>query len=292
VPFSAAEALGAAGDHLPFAVAGVKFTPEVGEAVSFIPGQELMVTYQIWAATAIARGAGKLQVEYAYGRLGFPGDVKRIAEELDRSQFDASGSMLTGKKIPTVELQPGNYRLTVTVSDPATQQKAATGASFRIVSTAEGRRRGWDVYDDKIAQDYMNGTVSYQRALAYLAQGDKDHALHFLEDANRLNPANELARTRLTDLYFERKDFAGVARLFHSGISAQTEERSILQAAESFSRTGDNARSIELLESALKLKPPTEPLYLSLATYYETAGNAQKATELRSRSHALQVEIR
>ena len=80
-----------------------------------------------------------------------------------------------------------------------------------------------------------------------------------------------------------------MAQLFaRAPITKQTDDQTILRLAESILKTGNTARAIEVLESALALKTPTRPLYLALASYYERAGNVRKAAELESKGKALE----
>jgi predicted Zn-dependent protease len=60
-------------------------------------------------------------------------------------------------------------------------------------------------------------------------------------------------------------------------LNDQTQERTILHMAESLDKTGDTKNAIALLESALKARPATGSLYLTLARYYEQSGDSAKA---------------
>src|SRR3989441_108679 len=69
VPFSDAEMVDPArSDLLPFTMAGVKFTPLLGQQLSLSPQQSLNVVYQIWAVPRDphAYEGQKLNVEYAF----------------------------------------------------------------------------------------------------------------------------------------------------------------------------------------------------------------------------------
>jgi len=128
----------------------------------------------------------------------------------------------------------------------------------------------------------------FDRALSYSAQGDKDGALQWFKAALRKNPENEVARTRLAELYYDRQDYADVAALFsRTPITSGTDEQAILQGAESMARTGSVNHAISLLENAITFRKTSGPLYLALASYYRDEGNAEKATELESKGREL-----
>src|SRR5262249_45267585 len=103
VGFGDSEMVGPQGSaSAPFTVAGVKFNPLVGRQFDLAPGRDLKVFYQIWAPPANpATYAGKnLLIEYSYGRPGLLGDSRTIHDKVERTQFDSTGSLVNGKKIP------------------------------------------------------------------------------------------------------------------------------------------------------------------------------------------------
>jgi GWxTD domain-containing protein len=288
--FSSAEGVGAARDYLPFTFGGVKFTPISGEGLTFAPGQNLNIFYQIWGPAGDPKtyAGKKLAVDYAYGRLGTPGDVKAVHEDVAKEQFDVFGSMLTGKKITLpLEAGPGNYRLMVSVSDPENAQKVYSSLNFRV-SAGHSGAQPYDVYDPDLAADVSNGVPEFHRALSYLAQGDKEGALQWFKATLGRNHANEIARSRLAELYFTKQDYAEVAALFaRQPVTKETDEEAILRGAESMAKTGGVPRAISFLESAINLRSPSGPLYLALAGYYRGEGNTGKAEQMESKGREL-----
>jgi len=102
------------------------------------------------------------------------------------------------------------------------------------------------------------------------------------------NPANEIARSRLAELYFAKQDYASVAELFsRSPITPETDEQAILQGAESMAKTGSVNRAISLLEGAINQRNKSGPLYMALAGYYRSEGKADRATELEAKGREL-----
>lgn len=290
VAFSSAEEVGQGKDYLPFTIGGVRFTPITGDALTYAPGQNLNVFYQVWAPPADPKsfGAKNLTVDYAYGRVGASGDAKSLHEEVAKAQFDMFGSMLTGKKIALpLEVAGGNYRLLVSLNDPDAAQKVYSSLNFRVFNQG-GVAPPFDITDPDLAQDVSKGVPQFDRALAYLAQGDKDSALRWFKEALSRNPANEIARSRLAELNFAKQDYASVAELFsRSPVTPETDEEAILQGAESMAKTGSVNRAISLLEGAINQRNKSGPLYIALAGYYRSEGKADKATELETKGREL-----
>jgi GWxTD domain-containing protein len=290
VAFSSAETVGPGKDYLPFTIGGVKFTPVTGDGLTYAPGQNLNVFYQIWSPPADPKsfGAKNLTVDYAYGRVGASGDARSLHEDVAKSQFDPFGSMLTGKKIALpLEVAGGNYRLLVSLNDPDSTQKVYSSLNFKVFSQGD-TAPPFDITDPDLAQEVTKGVPQFDRALAYLAQGDKDSALVWFKTALTRDPANEIARSRLAELYFAKQDYASVAELFsRSPVTAETDEQAILQGAESMAKTGSVNRAISLLEGAINQRSKSGPLYMALAGYYRSEGKTDRATELESKGREL-----
>jgi hypothetical protein len=290
VAFSSAEEVGSGKDYLPFTIGGVRFAPIVGDGLVYAPGQNVNVFYQVWSPPADPKSfaAKNLTVDYAYGRVGATGDARNLHEEVAKSQMDSFGSMLTGKKISLpLEAAPGNYRLLVSLNDPDSSQKAYSSLNFKVFNQGTASPV-FDITDPDLPQDVSKGVPQFDRALAYLAQGDKEAALTWFKAALSRDPSNEIARSRLAELYFARQDYASVAELFsRSPITPQTDEQAILQGAESMAKTGSVNRAITLLEGAINQRSKSGPLFMALAGYYRSEGNADKATELETKGREL-----
>ncbi len=290
VPFFAAETvdptLSAA---LPFSVAGVRFTPHVGKELILAQGQDLEIFYQVWGPPTDPRQFvnKKLSAEYVFGRPGARGDFKTVREEISREQFDAAGSLLSGKRLSLADAIPGNYRLTVTLVDLENQQRTYATLGFRV-GAAGASPHPWDVYDSQSLEDIRQGVTDFQRGLCYLALGQQERATQSFQRALQKNPGHEEARAKLVDSYFARQEFSAVASLYaRAGITNQTKDQTILRMAESLEKTGDTKKAIGLLESAVAIKTDSGPLYLALASSYQRSGELQKAAELERKAKAL-----
>jgi GWxTD domain-containing protein len=290
VPFSQADTADPAkADYLPFTGGGIRFKPFVAKELALVPGQDLKFFYQIWRGQAGGNGAGgKLMVDYAYGRPSFSGTAQSIHEELATAQFDPHGSMVNGKKIDTTQLGAGNYRLTISIADPANQQKRFSTMSFQIVSENPSPSDVWLIEDDGLGEYVTSGQADYDRGLIYLAKKDVPTAIAAFSEALHKDPKHERARSRLADYYFQKQDYAKVVELFaRNEVTEKTEEGTILAVADSLDRTGRSSQAVNLVETALKVKPPSGPLYLALGTYYQHLGNNDRAEAANSKGRAL-----
>ena len=99
---------------------------------------------------------------------------------------------------------------------------------------------------------------------------------------------NEAARSHLAELYYAKQNYPAVAALYaRTAVTKETDEQSILRAAESMAKTGDLPRAISFLETALNVRRNSGPLYIALAGYYRDEGNVQKATQMESKGKEL-----
>jgi GWxTD domain-containing protein len=288
VPFAeAAMTPPEANGTLPFSGAGVKFIPMAGQELQLVQGQRLKFFYQVWMPGAGGSRAGKkLEVDYVYGRLG-ANDNKTIHDEIPLEQLDAGGSIINGKQIDTVELQPGNYRLVMTLRDPENGSKAYGSLSFGVY-TSTSTAPAFDVSDDQIADSIRAGTINYQRALCYVARGDKARATEWFEKAHAKNSNDERYRNRLIELYFDQQKYGKVVELYAaSGLDDSTDEQTIVRIAESFDRTGDLRKAVGVMESGTTLKPASGPLLLGLAEYYRKTGDLRKAAAAEQKGKQL-----
>ncbi|HST10465.1 MAG TPA: GWxTD domain-containing protein [Terriglobales bacterium] len=290
VPFSQADQVDPAkAEFLPFTAGGIRFRPYVAKELALVPGQDLKFFYQIWRTQPAKENSdAKLQIDYAYGRPSYSGTAKTIHEELPTSQFDVYGSMVNGKKIQTTEMGAGNYRLTISVTDPATQQKRFDTMSFQIVGENPSPAEVWQLDDEGLADYVRSGQSDFDRGLTYLAKGDSQAAIGAFTEALHKDPTHERARARLADYYFQKQQFGKVVELFaHNEVTEKTDEVTILAVADSLDRTGRSSQAVDLLESALKVRPPSGPLYLALGAYYLHLGKNDRAESFQNKGRAL-----
>ncbi len=279
-------------DLMPFTIGGVQFTPMPSSTPTLALGTNLQVVYQIWSAPSDPREnlGKKIDVEYAFGRPAAPGSATKIKDEINREQFDAAGSLVTGKKLSLDQQSSGNYILNVSVNNPETKHSGFGTMNFKVLD-APPQPEPWDVLEPGIAQDAEKGILDQQRGLCYWALGQYDEARVWFRRALQLDHSNDVARARLVDAYFSKKDYAAVVSLFSdAGVTETTDSETLLRIATSLQKLGDTSKAISVLESVLPSRSEEGPLYLALAQYYAEVGNPKKAADLSQRGKSLLAE--
>ena len=219
-------------------------------------------------------------MEYGFGRPAASGSATKLKDELGMDQFDAGGSLVTGKKLSLEQQSSGNYVLTVSVNNPETKQGGFGTMSFRILD-GPFLPEAWDVLEPGIARDAEKGVLDQQRGLCYWALGQLEEARLWFRRALQLDHSNDAARARLVDAYFSKKDYAAVVSLYSdAGVTEGTDSGTLLRIATSLEKRGSTPQAISVIENALPSRPEEGPLYLALAQYYIEVGNARKAAEL------------
>jgi GWxTD domain-containing protein len=276
---------------VPFSVAGLKFSPVLARELNMGASGTLQFFYQIWAGRneLFKANGGDLEARYAIGRPGDVGVPPQVqVDHVDRSQFDATGTMLSGKKIPMGDWPRGSYLLTMSLNTPEGKQKAAGTMTFRLMADPPGTS-DWDVFDGEgIAKDVREGVTDFQRGLCYLAFQDKDSAAQWLRNALDKNGRLEEARTALVNLEFGRGGFPALAKLAREvPLTGDTSDETILRLAEALEKTGGAQDAINLLQTAIKLKSANGPIYLTLAGYYRQIGDTKKGDDFEKKGREI-----
>jgi GWxTD domain-containing protein len=274
---------------LPFTMGGVRFTPLAGAPASVNPDDPLQLVYQIWGAAKDPKSyAGeKLEVQYSVGRPAATGSAQTVKDEVDLEQFDATGTLVSGKKLTLNDKSVGSYMLTATTVDSSTKDKAYATTTYRALG--EGAPPPpWEVDQPELAKDIENGVVDQQRGLCLLAVGHADEGRRWLRNALRLNKDNDLAREALVGEYYSKQAFTAVVALYNdAGVTESTDSQTIVRVANSLQRTGESQKAISLLQSALDTRAKDGSLYLGLSDIYKQQGNASKAAELQKQGLSL-----
>ncbi len=289
VPFTSAENVDpAVADFTPFSMAGVRFTPMAGAPLVLNPGQTLQVAYQIWKTPVDPQSVvgQKLDVHYALGQPANSGTSTSFDEQIGVEQFDASGSLVNGRKMPLNPMWLGSYMLTVAVGRAGTPQHASATLNFRALG-GDIVERPWDVTDPMTVKEVDQGVFDQDRGLCLVNQGKAEEARGFFRRALARDHANDVARSRLVEAYYAQKDFSSVVNVYNdSGITPETDSETLLRIAESLEKTGDSKRAFSLLEEAIHARPDDGSLYLALADCYQRAGNSSKAAELTKKGRS------
>jgi len=289
LPFSTAEAVNpSSADSTPFAMGGVKFTPLAGTPLMMNPGQNLQVAYQIWTLPKDPQSVSgqHLQVHYAVGQPANIGTATIIDDSIGMEQFDASGSLVNGKKFPLNPQWIGSYMLTVAVSHAGTSDHTSATLNFRAVG-GDLVPRPWDVSDPSLIKDADQGVLDQQRGLCYLSSGQLEEARLYFRRSLERDHGNEVARAHLVDAYYSQHDYAAIVSLYNdAGATEETDSETLSRIASSLVKTKDTKRAISLLEQALHSRSEDGGLYLALAECYEEAGDTKKAQEMTQKGRS------
>ncbi|PYX40060.1 MAG: hypothetical protein DMG81_07625, partial [Acidobacteria bacterium] len=107
--------------------------------------------------------------------------------------------MVNGKKIETASLGGGSYRLTITVTNPQTQQKRFNTMAFQIVAENPSPSEVWQIEDDGLAEYVTSGQSDFDRGLTYQVKRNSQAAFAAFLEALRRNSGHEGARARVAD---------------------------------------------------------------------------------------------
>ena len=272
----------------PFTLGGLKFVPLGTNPLTLSQDEPMQVTYQLWARPQdpTAYADQKMTVEYAVGRPAVAGGAIKITDDIAKDQFDPSGSLVSGKKVALTGQPMGNYILSIAVAQPGGPDSVYSTLPFSV--SPEGPTHDvWDLTDPTLAADSANGLLDRERALCLLSSGKGDESRAWFRRALARNHSDEIAKSRLVEAYYARKDHAAILALYKDvGVSEQTEPETILRIAESFGQTGGLHDAITVLESALRTRDDNGPLYLALSGYYRKAGDTAKAAEVEAKGKA------
>ena len=289
LPFSGTEPADPLKEEVtPFAIAGIRFKPLGQAAIVLNHTQDLQVAYQVWATRKNPQsGEPDLSVQYTLGKPAVAGSATVIKDTISMDAFNASGSVLSGKKISLADLSAGNYIFTISVSHPGTPHKTYAQLSFQLLDDAPGNLP-WDVDEPGAEDDRAKGVYDQQRALTYLADGHPDDARMWFRLALSKDHRDDIARSRLVDAYYTLNAYSAVVSLFNdAGVTGKTDSGTIVQIAESFLKTGDAPKSVSILEDAIRARPEDGPLYLALADSYQQMGKPQEAMEMSRKGKSL-----
>jgi GWxTD domain-containing protein len=188
--------------RLPFTFANLRFPPRGEQVVELHPGEALPVVFQLWLPSRTVSGAGSstLHLHYTLGSVANAGvDPNRIDldQEIEASDADAAGNLVTGRSLDTTNLQPGTYRLVIRAHQGTGSRFATATMTVRIVPS-QVPVETWTAYGDPEShpawQDQMLRGISAE------SQGNPASAAEDYRAALRLKPDAKEVQVRLDTL--------------------------------------------------------------------------------------------
>jgi GWxTD domain-containing protein len=270
--------------QLPFSIAGVRFTPRAAQAVHIRAGDKLPLVFQIWMPPKddATPTTDKVHLRYVFGAVTASHDSASKEEEvIDAVNRDKSGNLLTGHTVDTSSLTPGTYRLVVGANREGSQQTAYAALTLHVEHAADYVDT-WTAYG--AADPGGVALDDLKRGLASEAQGtDADaqqwYARALAEDPTNLRALDKLAS--LLDRLGKSDELAALSQqpvLVETGVTPKT----LLSIGQALSKNGNPKSVVRMLEAQLKLQPPNDELYLSLANACEATGDNARARDLRT----------
>jgi len=274
---------------LPFSVAGLRFVPKGVQQAALHPGEPLRLLFQVWSKPAdpATREGHKVNVHYVYGTMQAGQQTHQEDEEIDATNFDASGTLLTGRTLPTEGLAAGNYRVVITATDEATQQKAYANLNFHIATDTETTDL-WTAYDAVADSKRGHAIDDYKRGLSAAIQGSNDGAATWFERSLADDPQYIPALTRLVDLLAQSGRSKDIATLSGKvAMSHELSQQTAIQMSQANAQVGDYPQAMRILEYEIQFQAPSSELYLALADVYQRQGNASKAEDYKRQAAKL-----
>jgi GWxTD domain-containing protein len=292
LPFSAAEQVDpVAAPVLPFTLAGVQFTPMSTSNLVVATDQSVQVAYQIWTAPTnpALKQDKNIEIEYGIGEPSVPGSAKTIKDLASPQQFDAAGSLVSGKKLSPGSSY-GNYILTLAVGGTSSDSRSFAKLNLKVVDPGGLPPAPWIVVETSIREDMEKGAFDRDRGLCFLSQNQAAEARLWLRRALAANHDDEVARGRLVDAYYAQQDFAAVAALYKdTGVTDEADANTLLKIATSLRKLGREKDGLSLMEHGAAARSSDPAMYLALGDYYTLLGNTEKATAAIQKSRKLTV---
>lgn len=268
---------------LPFSASHVRFSPRGAQNVYIRQGEKLPLVFQLWLdPKTAASDSEKVRVHYLFGSVSAEhADPTRDDEEIDASNRDKDGNLLSGRTLDTSLLAPGSYQVVLSATREGDPRTAYTTLNLHV-APAEGYTDVWTAYGP--AQEGGEAVDDLKRGLAAESQGADAEAQTAYKRALEEGPGEIRALVHLAAL-LQRKGMTGdLAALSQSPVMARAAAPPavLLAIASALEKDGDAKAVVRMLESQLQLQPPSAELYVALADAYQESGNMGRAREVRA----------
>jgi GWxTD domain-containing protein len=274
-------------DLTPFSMGGLRFTPYSSASPTIMASNPLQIAYQVWSTPKDPRAlvGKKLAIDYGIGVPSVSGTAITLHDEASMEQFDATGSLVSGKKISFDDKPSGVYVVTLTVSESTSTAKTFATMRLHLMEAGEIGKPAWDVDEPNILKDAQTGVLDEQRGLSLMAEGQPEEARKWLVRALALDHQNDAARAALVAAYFARQDYPAIRSLYtDAGTTPNTDSQTLVRIATSLDRLGDRVNAFSLLQTAAGSRPDDGSLCLALADLFKESGDLQKAAEWERRA--------
>ena len=271
--------------RLPFSLAGLRFTPQAAQSVSIHPGTPVPLIFQIWLPK---RADGmiepkKIHLHYLYGSVAEGGKpLGEFDEDVDASNADSAGNLVTGHTMPTGDLPVGSYQLVVEATAEGDKTPAFSTLTLRVVPK-EIAVDQWTAHLPE--QTAIEAADDLKRGLAAEAQGRNAEAEVLFASALRTDPSQLRALVRLSAVLSAEGKTAELAKLSDAALTTVALPPDTLMLIVGAVRdNGDLKKAIKLLTAQLQMQSPSAPMYELLAGMYDAQGDRGQAAVLRDQA--------
>ena len=283
--FTPPNAVSDAANQLPFSMSKLRFTPRGAQSVFARAGDKLPLVFQMWLdpkADGAASPEEKVHLHYVFGAVTASHDsAHEENEDIDASNRDRAGNLVTGHTVNTSDLPVGTYRLVVSATREGSKQPSYAAMTIRVQRVSD-YNDSWTAYGavepgGVALDDFKRGLSADAQGQDAMAQELYTRAL--AEGSGDTRPLEKLA----TVLQREGKT-EDLAALSNQPMITATAvaPNALLSISQALTKEGNPKGVVRMLETQIKLQPPSAPLYKALADASEATGNIVRARDLRS----------
>ena len=268
--------------RLPFSFVGFRFTPRDAQAAEIRQGDRLPLVFQLWLGANIAGPqAEKVHVRYVFGAVTASHDAPpEELEDLDASNRDSAGNLLTGHTLDTSSLGPGVYRIVVTATRDSDHRSAYATMNLKVIPASDFVDM-WTAYAPSDPEG--EALDDLKRGISAEAQGGDADAKAFYASAMAETTTDMRPVEKLAALLSRRGETDELAKLGQQPILMRSaaSPKTLTDIAGALKSRSEVKDAVRLLDAQIKLQPPNSALYLSLADACEASGDSARASDLR-----------
>jgi GWxTD domain-containing protein len=274
--------------QLPFSLAGVRFHPQAAGTVTVHSGDRIPLVFQIWLPHQpnTPPAVKAVHLHYLYGSVA-SGEkpIEESTEEVETTNADADGNLVTGHTVDIGNPGLGSYRLVVQATADGYPTPAFATLNVRVVPP-EMPVAQWTAHAGE--QTPAQSADDLKRGLAAEALGQDAQAEALYRSALKTDPAQLRALVRLADVLSREKKAQELGTLADTALAGfALPPETLMQIARALRDTGGMRQAIRFLNAQFQLQSPTAPMYELLASIYDSQGDRNQAATLRE--HAKKV---
>ena len=186
--------------QLPFSMSKLRFNPRAAQTVLLRAGDKLPLVFQLWLdpKTESAPAEDKVHLHYVFGAVTASHEAPTEEnEDIDVSNRDKAGNILTGHTLDTSNLPIGTYRLVVTATKEGAHQPAYAAMTIHVVRVSD-YVDSWTAYGPADPEGVSHDDL--KRGMSAEAQGADAEAQGFYTRALAEGPKDLRALDKLAAL--------------------------------------------------------------------------------------------